>query len=107
MKHTISAFFVLVAFVISPTAIGETQETQLARVTVNWGACARQQHLPATVVDIFKRHRAASSDVQGRECTYHYLPCGTCPNDEARVEAFCDDGGTGPEPDFSWCEPCR
>lgn len=41
-------------------------------------------------------------------CTYVYLACGTCPDGSgrAKVEHYCDDGGSGPEPDGYHCETC-
>ncbi|WP_394970359.1 hypothetical protein [uncultured Croceitalea sp.] len=39
-------------------------------------------------------------------CTYVYWGCGSCSGGRARVDAYCDGGGGGSQPDYSRCESC-
>ena len=74
----------------------------IVQIAVDWDACAEDERLPSVIATLRERHRE-DSEPTGK-CVYVYRACGSCPNDEALVEAYC--GAGGPEADFSWCEPC-
>ncbi len=85
---------------------------EIARVKVNWDECGSldDAKMPQFLVNLRDKTREAGKRLAG-DCTYHYLPCETCPKhpgnaDWAKVEVYCDDGGTGPEPDWWFCERC-
>ena len=51
--------------------------------------------------------KAFSSKVMNaKSCTAVYYACGTCGENGALVEYYCDGGGSGSQPDFIDCEPC-
>ncbi len=75
---------------------------------VNWDStqALSDGELPLHVRQLRKKLKELGHELSG-ECTYVYHGCnGDCEEGFGRVDAYCDGGGRGPEPDYWFCMEC-
>ena len=75
----------------------------LAKLTVDWEAVNEEEEIPDLLKNFIEKHPA--DHPAKSECVYVYLPCGTCGENGALVEAYCSGSGDS-SPDFTFCEDC-
>ena len=73
--------------------------------------CQNSQYIPPIIVnDATSLNKmlqgTADKDNLPLYCTPVYFGCGSCGENGALTEYYCDGGGSGHDPDYTTCDPC-